>query len=372
MAYTFSALFFASLILTVSMSNEINHQKTIEKESIAPENLKKAFSHTYSRYVIDSMKVYSKTVSTNATLQKRNSSEIEKEIMNLTESGMQNSKKKRNKTITKWVGNTLNLFNSLQNITYGKSEVDINKLSIRTQSRISFRTHYRNYSREINFSVKISNVPDPLFYNTSNSRNMTYCGYDSIAVNIYNKSNTKDYSGKARAKIETPPISYENSSDKILLSRNVTTYNKSNVANFDGYVSKIKPDNPKDYNENYLVGLNYLPELKQGNSVILYEGLWDSNFNRSIISNCYMSTNLNRAPSIHERLNNESEGDSEYGIYTITEPKQNISDAGFERLNNLKDNLTGIHTVTKPNSWENFKISEELAESEDIGPLLKN
>jgi hypothetical protein len=264
-----------------------------------------------------------------------------------------------------WSEKVEDLSNRLHQVKVSDLNVSTSNLSIVVESDFRLELNDVNRSFQTTTYRQVSGVKDSLLTGTAD-RNITACSFDRIAYKSVSGDN--DHNGTARG---IPVKTATGNSNETLVVENVSEFDSSKVSDMAGFFSTRKPDNPGNYNDNYVIG-DSVPEFQEGQRAIIHEGLWKSNFNRTR-GNCYLPTSLNRAPGISERIEGVETGDTDQGVFTVLQDfNSSESDIGFERVNE-PGGVTGIQGVTSGEGkvWDKFNMSEDLAEEQGLSDLIQ-
>jgi len=365
MAYTSFALLAASIMVAMAF-NSVN---TVDNQPVQPEQLKiveKSWAETQGNYAVDSLDEYTQIYSGIVT-----ESELNKALQNLTETGVYNSNRARKYTYTNWSKEVETESNRITETSLKGLNASVENLSVITESQFSVETYSKSRTFEIQHSEKLEGVEDPLLDDTTYAREIDACYFESLADKLYDVSSS---SGTVRGPNVLEPSdasSISSSGSKILVTNNVSSYNQSDVQNFLGYFSEHSPSNPGNYNSNYAAGASNTPQLDDGQNVIIHSGFWESNFEEAIDSGCYMPSPLQNTPSVLDRLNENTRGGTNQGLYTVLTPNTSQSDIGYERLDGSGLSLVEIETVSESGAYPGFNMSMELADSTGLNGLIK-
>ena len=367
MAYTPFALLAASIMVTMAFGSytSINTEpvQTSYSHSIA-----ESWEETQSSYAVDSLSEYIQLYSGDKTR-----SEVNQALKTLTRNGTYQSNQERTSTYINWTQKTQSQSTKIAATNLSNPNIEVENVSIRTRADLKIKTPEKTVKRSVTSSKYISNVEDPLLESASYSRKVNYCGFDSLANKILETSELDESNGEVRGEaiVEPEPLPTSSRNSKIIITENISDYDETNTTDFAGYFSQKRPTSSGDYNDNYAVGTSSMPEISTGDGAIIKNGFWKSNFHKAITQNCYIPTKLEKAPSIYDRINESTRGNTNEGIYTVLQPQQNKSDIGYERLDNSSLNIVGIETVSEPGAWPDFNMSENLADSEGLTELAK-
>jgi len=367
MAYTPFALLAATIMVTMAFGSYTN----IDTEPVETEYDNSVFwswGETQASYAVDSLSKYVQLYSGDKT-----ESEVNLALETLTKNGTYQSNRERISTYRNWTKEIENLSPKLNSTKLSNLNADIENLTVRTEADFNVDTQVKTVEKPVTSSKYIKDVEDPLLESTSYSRKIDYCGFDTLANKIFDNSDLDESNGTIRGKPIVEPTSLPTNSrnSKIVVSKNITNYTNTEVQDFAGYFSRYTPTSPENYNDNYAVGAASMPNISTGNRAIIKEGFWKSNFHEAIPQNCYIPSNLEETPSIYDRINESTRGDTNEGIFTVLNPQPGESEIGYERLDNSSLNIVGIETVSESEAWPDFNMSESLAESEGLTELVK-
>ena len=364
LAYTPFALIAATIIVSMAFTS-INNVDTGAADLSTMDSVANSWEETQASYAVDSLDTISREASTPITEQ-----EVYSAASGLTETGVYNSVQERNSTYPNW-SSSVTAQLPVQETSLRDIETSVNNLTVRTSSTLETKTSQGAVNYSLEHTASITGVQDPLLDNTTYSRDINSCGFEHLAVKLYDGEVS---SGTVRgdAVVEPQDITSIASQDsKILVTSDVTGYDQSEVEDFLGYFSVQEPVSPDNYNDNYTAGTTALPDVESGEQVIIHSGLWSSNFETAIQTGCYMPSSLADTPTFTERLNEQVTGDSGGGIFTVVSPSSSQSDIAYERVSSSSLNLVEIEAVSETEEWPDFRMSEQLAETIGLNELIK-
>jgi hypothetical protein len=355
MAYTPFALLAAALLVSMAFSTPSD----LGQEPINPaysQSVEESWRITQGAYALEASRILAEDDSV---------SNYSESAANLTYEGV-SGELQQDANFLNWSEKVEDLSNRVHQVKVSDLNVSTSNLSIVVKSDFRLELDDVNRSFQTTTYRQVSGVKDSLLTGTAD-RNITACSFDRIAYKPL--SGYSDDNGTARGIPVNDTESIED--DEILVVENVSEFDSNKVLGMEGFFSTWKPENPSDYNDNYVIG-DSVPEFQEGQRAIIHEGLWKSNFNRTR-GNCYLPTSLNRAPGISERIEGEQTGDSDQGVFTVLQDfNSSESDIGFERVNE-PGGVTGIQGVTSGEGkvWEKFNMSKELAEEQGLSDLIQ-
>lgn len=264
---------------------------------------------------------------------------------------------------------------TLKHLKLDKIELSVNNLTLKTNTEIMLGLDRYNTTTLATHYSQINSVDDPLLENIGYEAEINSCGYEKLAE----KYVSSDYNGTARGEPVVEPsdiATITNKHRKIVLSSDITSYNPSDVQDYAGYVSATSPSSPGDYNVNHATGLT-IPTVKNQDRVIIHEGMWISNVYKTIINQCYLKTSQKSTPSIPDRIENKTRGDSSQGVYTVINASKvgkdsDESNIGYERVDKPSNmvNITGI-TNTDGIEWQYFRMNKSTAKHSGLEELIQ-
>jgi len=264
---------------------------------------------------------------------------------------------------------------TLKHLKLDKISLSVSNLTLRTNTEIMLGLDRYNTTTRASHYSEINSVDDPLLENIGYEAEINSCPYEKLAE----KHSTSDYNGTARGEYVVDPSDISTIPEKdrkILVSADITTYDSSDVQDYAGYISETDPSSPGDYNINHATGLT-LPSLENQQRIVIHQGMWTSNIHRTIKNHCYLKTSQISTPSIPDRIENKTRGNSNEGVYTLvnttkTGKDSDKSNIGYERVDKPSElvNITGV-TQTDGIEWEYFRMNKSTAEYSGLEQLIQ-
>ncbi|QGA81002.1 hypothetical protein [Candidatus Nanohalobium constans] len=275
----------------------------------------------------------------------------------------------RSATLSKYTKTSQKQSSRIKGLNTSNLTVSIKNLSLKTGSNLNIILNRLSQSSEITAST-VPEIEDPLLESTPYSRKIAACSFDKLAAKKYRGSSN---SGTARGDaVVEPDLPLNPSETKILVTENVSKYSTVDVEDFGGYFSQVEPSNPSSYNSNFVAGTSSTPDVSNGRKVIIHEGFWTSNFGKAINRDCYMPTSHTDTPSLVDRINEDTRGSNNQGVFTVASNTSNTeSEIIYERLDSSGLDLVEIETISSPSVWSNYSMSRGLAEEHGLNELIK-
>lgn len=327
-------------------------------------SVEETWETTQGSYAVDSLAVAAEQVSTPTTRE-----EVEEAVENLTTKGAFNSINYRNATTQNWASTAVNQSNRLREISMTNFEAEIDDLTVATTSQMKIQIHDFNQTRNTSDRAPVRDVEDFMLQENGFDKEINRCSFDNLAERLYTGNQS---SGTVRAPAAVEPESLGSTdNNKIIVTSNISEYPDSEVNSFAGYFSQYQPENPSNYNDNHTVGTPAMPDVENGQHTIIHQGFWQSNFEEAISTGCYMPTDLEEAPSVVDRINNETRGSSGQGGYTVLSPVSAEPDVGYQRVDGSGISVESIETVSESGAYPDFLIGRSLVEAEGFSDLIK-
>ena len=363
MGYTPFAIFASLTILTLAFSGigvEIQGQVTHD----LPHSTERSVEATQAVYTQDSISELAE-ISKTEDIQS-----FKQSVKNLTLRGKFRGSEEKESDLSRLSSNIAQLLGKVDKTEIKNFSFNLQNFSLSTSTEARLILEDKNFSLKSEETSKVSNVTDPLLDSAGFSRRVQTCSYQSLIKEIEGASTS---SGTARGKpLNASDISPSSDRDKVVYSSDITRFNNDTISNFAGYLSTATPSNPSNYNDNYAVGLE-IPEFALGQRIIIHQGAWKSNVNRTISNECYLDTPNIPTPSIGERIENKSIGETAQGVFSLLNVQGDSSKSNvvYERISGSGDlvELEGINRGDGESS-SSFRINRSLAESEDLQPLI--
>lgn len=363
LAYSPFALLAASILVAAAFTSMGSVQTQVTEPAYL-NSVEKSIEITQSTYAEDSLTQYIQNKNSDEDLQ-----QTEQIIKELMISGNYSGSQLREATLPKYIENSHNQSSKINRLNTSDLNVSIENLSLKTSSNLNISLNQLTKPTEITTS-SVPNIDDPLLQSTPYSRKINDCSFTKLASKRYTgTSNSGTVRGNA---VVEPTLPLDPSQSEILVTENVTQYSTVNVEDFGGYFSQVEPSNPSSYNSNYVVGTSSTSGISNGSKVIIHEGFWTSNFGKAINQDCYMPTSHTDTPSIVDRINENTRGSINQGIFTVaSDISDTESEIIYERLDSSGLDLIEIETISSPGAWPNYSMSRGLAEEQSLDELIK-
>lgn len=354
MAYTPFVLLAAVIIISMAFTatNSV-HQDTFSQEYV--NSIEESWEITQTSYAINSADILA---------EKTQSNEVEnfgEAAENLTFNGTYQGVEETDNNYLNWSEKVVEISSKIENTGLSNLNISSNNLSVITKSRFKLVLNNGNYTLATENKRKISGVTDPMLENIE-TREMNACTHTKLARK---HSTGDDYNGTARGKpIIEPSDASAGESVEILVASQITNYTASNVQQYAGYVTEEDFGSPGNYNDNYVIGVESLPEFSKDQRVLIHEGFWKSNFFRTRDNECYLPTAFEDAPGISDRIENKTRGSDPEGIFTVLDSPYTggESDIGYERVNSsgiTPKEVSGV-SAGEGEVWSKFRMGENL------------
>lgn len=290
---------------------------------------------------------------------------------NLTESGRYKGVFLTSANFINWSEKVEKLSNKIGEVKLLGLNVSAVNTTVKASSLVEISLEDRNRTFRAVERTDAYGIEDPILASVD-SRTIDACPFDNLAERVY----VGDYNGTARGIPVFEPSTASGVSgagQKILVTKDVTKYTASEVRDFAGYFSELKPASPGNYNSNYVTDTSSTPEnsdFEQNQRAIIHQGLWKSNFARVRNSECYLPASLDRVPSIADRVENKTRGTNPNGVFTLLNPSSG-SDVGYERVDPSGVNPVKVQGVSTGSgeTWPQFSMGEELVDSLGLSVL---
>lgn len=369
MAYTPFALLAATLIVSMAFTTfETGH--TVSEQGYT-HSLKESWGRTQSYYALNSLRNLAE-ISTDSDV--NNFSESMKSLL---EEGRFGGLEVQETSYENWKSDSQNLSGVEGNLELQNLSVSVDNFTLATSSRLFYRGDIFGESFGLERRINISEVQDPLMEEIGLNYTIEACGFNNLALKLYTGDN---YRGEARGEPLLRPNGFDleevsNPSDVIIFTSEIRQFDNETTSDFAGYVTLKEPPRPASYNNNFVTDAPYIPSFEEGQRAIIYEGLRTSNFHRMIRDDCYLSTAINEAPAVDERIEGEYVGESADGLFTLVDTDQvgtaeDKSNIGFQRVNGSGD-LVSMHGITSGEGivWRDFRVGESLSSIRGMGEL---
>lgn len=331
-------------------------------------SLQESWQHTQEEYTLRSLQ---KLADISADKQVES---LETGVENLTENGNLNGTHQLDINHRNWSKHATELSSEIQETRLEVTSVEAYNFTLNTSSNLTVDTEKGGFTARIESSTEIKQVKDPLLDEISYQTEIEACNFNKLAERV----STAEWNGTARGKpVKKAPGNIDSPyGEKILVTTDITQYDNDTTRQLAGYVSETDPTRPGKYNDNYVVGVSSTPDFENRQNALINDGLWKTNFERVIEARCYLSTSLDAAPSVKNRIEDRSRGENSQGIFTVLNASEvgetTDSDIGYERVNSTGLNLEQIEGISTGEglTWPYFRMSQKLAEQHGLGDLI--
>ena len=298
-------------------------------------------------------------------------------LENLTRRGTLDGEKQQDVNFEDWRAEMKQLSGNLDSASVNKINISVENLTVSTSSETVLEYPQTQVAYTAEHETNVSGVEDVLLDSIGYDTEIDPCRYTDLAVEGPEGAVTSGTSrGYPLIEPDDPSSELEPESH-IIITSDITSYNNSTTANFAGYISENEPGQPSDYNSNYVIGTSSLPSFEDDQTAIIHQGVWKSNFERTIKDECFLSSGLQNTPSIEERMREEANGSSNQGIFTVLNASEvstsdSDSNIGYERIDSSGRELVSIEGVSTGDgiTWSYFRMSRELAEAKGASGLI--
>ncbi|MFB6193347.1 MAG: hypothetical protein ABEK00_03780 [Candidatus Nanohaloarchaea archaeon] len=325
-------------------------------------SMQESWEITQSQYALRSLQTLA-NISKNREL-----TGFESAMADLVLKGTYNGTSEQKVSLDYWEREVLALSSPMKSISASSINFSISYFNLTTTSKIRLSTKRRAISYIASDKIEVKGVSDPLISELGYSVDIEPCNYNRLATEAYD-GGAKNGTARGYPLVEpADPASELSPETHILITRDITQFDNSTTQDFAGYASVQVPGSPSEYNDDYIVGIPSIPSFEQGQTAIIFEGLWKANFARTMERGCYLPSSLQNTPGIRERLKKEAVGSTNQGVYTVlnvsdTDETPAESNIGYERINASNRELIMIEGVSRGEGivWPHFRISREIA-----------
>lgn len=341
--------------------------------AFADSNVIKSWNKSQEEYSLKSLKSLSEFAETNQV------TDFSGFLQDSFKDGRIDGDEVNGRNFDSWADTVAQLSGSFQEAKLNSFESNTNDFKLLVNTSVEFEFDEFILENEYSTTSRIEGVSDPLASDLGLEREINSCGFDNLAeLRVSGSERNGVARGDPLTDGERAPGVANNKDIKILVTSDVTQYQNTTIKQFAGYVSEEAPSSPREYNDNYIAGTQFLPIIQTGQNVIINDdGAWLSNINRTISSECYLLSDLERTPSVEERILGNPSGASSGGVYTLIDGSQTgrdpaESNAIYERLNQSDLDLVEIEGVSSGEGFisSNFRLSRSLAQESGISDLI--
>lgn len=369
MAYTPFAIMASILVISFATSQAgTNLNNSVEPNGFT-EEIEKSTEQTQSVYSLRSLQTVANISKTD------NIGEFYTAMGNVTAYGEYNDVKRQDISIQSYEALMEGISGKIDSMKFDSPDISVENFTLRTESEVYLVSGSRNHTFTAESEAEIKDTADPLLHRSGYTRQIDRCVYDSMIQRVPGGNYPGDASARGTPLVnpDSSTLSSESSkSSKVVVADDIRDYNNDTVAQFAGYTSEEEPADPSRFNDNYVTGIE-APSFLTGQNLIIHRGAWKSSIQEAINTECYMPTSNIQTPSIPERVEQKSSGQTEQGVYTVLSVDgDTTSNIGYERINGSYT-LVEIEGVSAGEgiTTSTFRASQELMESEGLDELIR-